>query len=154
MTIAFGLLAATSLSAGAYGGGPANWQIAFAGTGTIPTTGVGFGFWGWCELSGGVVAGNDGDCQVSQYLHLPSGNGVTCEQSLDIKAWTATGTFVISGTATTNPSKNADLCPLAGGMPPVFADFDSGIPAFPGHYNLNGAFGTPGELQFQVVQVP
>ena len=152
-TLAIGLIAVTSSSAGAYGGGPANWQIAFAGTGVAPTTGVGFGFWGWCQFSGGVVAGHDGDCQVSQYFHLPSGSGVTCQQSIDVTAWTGPGTFVINGTATTHPASAAATCVLAGGAPPVFAGFDTQIPAFPGHYNLNGAFGTPGELQIQVTQI-
>jgi hypothetical protein len=153
LTLATGLIAVSSSSAGAYGGGPANWQIGFAGTKVVPTTGLGFGFWGWCEFSGGVVAGTEGDCQVSQYFHTRSGGGVTCEQSIDVKEWTGIGTFVISGTATTHPSSAAATCLLAGGAPPAFAGFDTMIPAFPGHYNLNGVFGAPGELQIQVTQI-
>lgn len=154
LTLAIGLVAVSFSSAGAYGGGPANWQIGFAGTGVAPTTGIGFGFWGWCQFSGGVTAGTDGDCQVTQYFHLPSGAGVTCQQSIDVKQWTGIGTFVISGTAQTHPSSAATTCLLAGGAPPVFAGFNTMLPAFPGHYNLNGVFGTPGELQIQVTQVP
>lgn len=154
LTCAIGLVAFTSSTAGAYGGGPANWQIGFAGTGVVPTTGIGFGFWGWCEFTGGVVAGNDGDCQVTQYFHAPAGAGVTCHQSLNVAKWTGIGTFIISGTSTTNPSSATATCLLAGGVPPVFAGFNTQIPAFPGHYNLNGVFGTPGELQIQVTEIP
>jgi hypothetical protein len=84
--VGVGLIVATTVSAGAYGGGPANWQLGFAGTGVAPGTGFGFGFWGWCEFSGGVTAGNSGDCQVSQYLHTASGN-VNCEQDINITSW-------------------------------------------------------------------
>ena len=153
IALGIGLLIATSSSVGAYGGGPANWQIGFAGTAVFPTTGVGFGFWGWCEFTGGVVAGNSGDCQVSQYVHSPSGN-VNCEQSINVNAWTAaSGTFVISETSTTHPSTATFTCLAAGGVPPADPAFDTHIPAFPGHYNLNGVFFSPGELQIQVTEI-
>jgi hypothetical protein len=40
--------------------GKANWQLTFAGTATFPATGNGFGFWGWCDLAGGVTSGTRG----------------------------------------------------------------------------------------------
>jgi hypothetical protein len=153
IAIGVGLLAATPMSAGAYGAGPANWQVGFAGTAVLPGTGQSFGFWGWCEFSGGVAAGNSGDCQVSQYVHSPTFS-VNCEQSINVTAWTGIGTFRISGTSTTHPASATGTCVAAGGVPPVFATFDTHIPASGGHYNLNGVFGTPGELQIQVTQIP
>jgi hypothetical protein len=145
----------------AYGGGPANWQVGFAGTATFPSTGIGFGFWGWCQFSGGVRSGNDGDCQVAQYIHAPSGSGipaVTCHQSVDVTSWTgAGGTFVITGTSTTTPSSAAQLCQAAGGAPPSFNGFDTMLPAFPGHFSIpisSFAPGAVGELQIQVTQIP
>jgi hypothetical protein len=41
------------------------------------------------------------------------------------------------------------LAGFGGGGFPI----DTGIPAAAGHYNLNGLFGLPGELQLQVTQV-
>jgi hypothetical protein len=32
----------------AFAYGKDNWQLGFSGTGVIPGTGQGFGFWGWC----------------------------------------------------------------------------------------------------------
>ena len=162
-----GLLAAallgvfTAAPGAAYGGGPANWQIGFAGTATFPGSGFGFGFWGWCQFSGGVVSGNNGDCQVTQYLHAPAGSGVpsvTCHQSIDVTSWSgAGGTFVITGTAATTPASAAQTCLAAGGAPPTFNNFDTMIPAFPGHFSIPiGSFGGPGavgELQIQVTQI-
>ena len=166
-----GLLAAALLGVvvaapgAAYGGGPANWQIAFAGTGVAPGTGFGFGFWGWCELSGGVSSGNSGDCQVTQYSHTPFGD-VHCQQNINISSWFVEPAapppgipfpnFVLSGTSTTHPSSATSACPGIGGVPPSFADFVAGIPAVPGHYNLTSIFlppGTVGEFQIQVTQV-
>jgi hypothetical protein len=157
MTVSIALITVTAGSAGAYGGGPANWQIGFAGTGVFPGTGFGFGFWGWCAFSGGVSSGNGGDCQVSQYLHTPSGN-VACEQSINISSWHVSPVpfpnFVLSGTATTHPSSATSACPVAGGVPPSFTGFAPGIPAIAGHYNLSGVLGSPaGEFQIQVTQI-
>src|SRR6266571_180616 len=133
--------------------GKDNWQVAFSGTATAPTTGFGFGFWGWCAFGGGVTSGNTGDCEISQYVHTSSG-GVTCEQSLDITSWSgAGGTFVISGTAITNPARTTLLCPLAGGFPPSFSNFDTGAPAAAGHYNFGTFDGLVGEFQLQVAQI-
>ena len=155
LTIALALesLASTANVASAYG--KDNWQVAFSGTATIPRTGQGFGFWGWCAFKG-VVAGNDGDCEVSQYLHLPGGTGFTCEESIDISAWTAaSGTFVIlAATVTVHPSSLTVEClsffPGPGGFP-----VDTEIPAAPGHYNLGQLVpGLPGSFQIQVVLLP
>ncbi len=136
--------------------GKENWQIGFAGTGVVPGTGVGFGFWGWCAFGGGVNSGNDGDCQISQYVHAPAGSGLTCEESLDITAWDRSGpTFLITGTATVHPA--SATVPCLAFFPPFSASFtnvDSMIPSAPGHYNLGAFAGTRGELQIQVTQIP
>jgi hypothetical protein len=157
--ILLGLLSATS--GAAYGGGPANWQVAFAGTAVAPGTGFGFGFWGWCAFSGGVTSGNSADCQVTQYQHAPKGSGlpsVNCHQSINVTSWDATGgTFVISGTAVTTPASAAALCGAAGGVPPSFSGFNTGIPAAPGHYSMSASSffpGAVGEFQAQVTEIP
>ena len=134
--------------------GKENWQTTFAGTGVAPGTGVGFGFWGWCAFGGGVTSGNDGDCEFSQYAHPQSG-GVTCEVSLDITSWDGSGgTFVITGTATVNPTSATGPCLAIFPGSASFTKVDSGIPAKPGHYNLGGIGGIRGEFQIQVTQVP
>ncbi len=135
--------------------GKENWQVAFSGTGVFPSTGVSFGFWGWCAFGGGVPSGNDGDCEFSQYAHLPAGSGFTCEVSLDITSWsTSTGTFVVSGTATVHPTSLTGPCLALFPGSASFTGVDSMIPAAPGHYNLGGIGGLRGELQIQVVQIP
>jgi hypothetical protein len=102
--LALGFAAGYSRTTPAHAYGAENWQIGFAGTGVAPGTGFGFGFWGWCALGGGVTSGTTGDCQIAQYLHTAAGGGLTCQQSLDITAWSgAGGTFVITGTSTVNP---------------------------------------------------
>ncbi len=136
--------------------GKENWQIAFSGTGVAPGTGQGFGFWGWCAFGGGVTFGNNGDCQFSQYAHAPAGSGFTCEVSLDITSWDGTGsTFLITGTATVNPTSLTGPCLAIFPGSASFTKVDSGIPAAPGHYNL-GALGPGlrGTLQIQVTQIP
>ncbi len=133
--------------------GAENWQIGLAGTGVAPGTGQGFGFWGWCALGGGVTSGNNGDCEFSQYIHAPAGSGFTCEISLDITSWDGSGgTFVVTGTATVQPTSLTGPC-LA--FFPGSASFtvDSGIPSAPGHYNLGGIGGLRGEFQIQVTQI-
>ena len=162
-----GLVAAAALAgfaatpAAAYGGGPANWQLGFAGTATFPSTGFGFGFWGWCEFNG--VSSGTGDCQVTQYVHLPAGGGVNCHQSINVSSWSGSGgTFVfLSGTTTTSPSSAAAACAAPngpGGLPASFnTPFDTMFPAAPGHYNLTSFFSFPGavsELQLQVTRIP
>src|SRR5579863_9656901 len=132
--------------------GAENWQIGFSGTGVFPGTGQGFGFWGWCAFGGGVTSGNDGDCQVSQYVHGPS--GFTCQESIDVTSWTGSGgTFVINaGTITVHPTSQTANClalfPGPGGFP-----VDTGFPAAAGHYNLGGKGGVVGEFQIQVTQI-
>src|SRR5712692_1254813 len=135
--------------------GKANWQVAINGTAIFPSTGTAFGFWGWCEFAGGVTSGNDGDCQFAQYFHAPAGGGFTCEESLDITSWNASGgTFVVSGTASVNPSSLTGPCVSLFPGSTNFSGVDSGIPAAPGHYNLGGLGpGLAGEFQIQVVQV-
>jgi hypothetical protein len=153
-TATLAVVAATPASA--YG--KANWQLTFAGTATFPGTGNGFGFWGWCDLAGGVVSGTTGDCQFAQYGHTPAGSGFTCQESLDLTAWTReTGTFVITGTATVNPAALTEPC-LAffpGSSP--FTGVDTGFPAAPGHYDIGvGALapGAVGEFNVTVTEVP
>lgn len=143
---------ASARSAFAYG--KANYQVAFNGTGVVPGTGVGFGFWGWCEFAGGVTSGNDGDCEFSQYFHSPTGN-ITCEVSLDISAWDATGgTFVITGTASVNPSSLTGPCVAMFPGSTTFTGVDSMIPAAPGHYPIGSIGGAVGEFNIQVTLIP
>jgi hypothetical protein len=153
IAVTLGIFAATPALA-AYGA--ENWQIGFAGTGVAPGTGVGFGFWGWCAFGGGVTSGNDGDCQFSQYFHAPAGSGLTCEESLDITSWHVMGgTFFVTGTATVNPTSLTDPCVAIFPGSAKFTDFNFGIPAAPGHYNLGSLGpGLRGEFQIQVTQIP
>jgi len=154
MTATIAAVGATPASA--YG--KANWQLTFAGTATFPGTGNGFGFWGWCDLAGGVSSGSSGDCQVTQYIHTPAGSGFTCHENVDLTAWTgAAGTFVISGTATVNPASLTGPCLsfFPGSSP--FTSIDTGIPSAPGHHDIGvGALapGAVGEFNVTVVQVP
>jgi hypothetical protein len=153
-TVLLGALTASPASA--YG--KANWQVTFAGTATVPGGG-GFGFWGWCDLAGGVTSGNSGDCQFAQYNHgaIPGLPNFTCHVSIDMTAWTgAGGTFVITGDASATPAAVATPCLefFPGG--PSFSGVDTGFPAAPGHYNL-GSLGVPGavgEFNITVTQVP
>ena len=134
--------------------GAENWQIGVAGTGVAPSTGQGFGFWGWCTFGGGVTSGTNGDCQFAQYVHLPAGGGFTCHESLDITAWDASGgTFVITAaTVTVTPSDLTVPCLVLFPGPAGFP-MNTGIPAAAGHYNLGGIGGVVGELQIQVTQL-
>jgi hypothetical protein len=152
-----GLLAAAVVAVSAPGAsayGKANWQVTANGTGNFPGTGTGFGFWGWCAFAGGVTAGNDGDCQFAQYLHLPDGSGFTCHLSLDITAWDgSSGTFFITGTASASPAAVAGPC-LAffpGGA--TYSNVDTGIPSIAGRYHF-GPLGAVGEFNMTVTQIP
>ncbi len=144
--------------------GAANWQIAFSGTGP------GFGFWGWCDFGGATSSspglpseGTTGDCQYAEYLHVPGAFSGTCEVSLNLTseseqpAWqiepssvTGFDDFFFSGTAVTHPASETKFCGTLPGSPPTatFNNYDSLLPAAPGHLNLSGAFGTT-ELQIQ-----
>jgi hypothetical protein len=135
--------------------GQENWQIGFSATGVVPSTGQDFGFWGWCAFGGGVTSGNNGDCEVSQYFHAPAGGGFTCQESVDIASWDASGgTFVISGTATVHPSSLTAPCVAIFPGSVNFTGVNSMIPAVPGHFNLGGIGGAVGEFQIQVTQIP
>jgi hypothetical protein len=148
-----GCLMFSATPARAYG--QATWQVAANGTGVVPGSGVGFGFWGWCAFAGGVTSGNDGDCQFAQYFHGPSGSGFTCEISMDITAWTASGgTFVITGSASARPVSNAAACLALFPGAATYTNVDTGIPAAANHYNLGGIGGVVGEFNIQVVQIP
>jgi hypothetical protein len=155
--VAAALLGVSSATPGlAYGA--ENWQIGFAGTGTVAGTGNGFGFWGWCALGGGVTSGNTGDCQFAQYVHTPSGSGFTCHESLAITSWTVgvNGDFFASGTVTVTPTNLTAPClAIFPGTPTTsFTGMDLGIPAKAGHYNLGALIpGEPGEFQIQVTQI-
>jgi hypothetical protein len=78
-------IAALSFTPLAHAYGAANWQVGFAGTGTLPGSG-GFGFWGWCAFAGGVASGNDADCQLSTYFHSNPG-GISGEFSITGTSW-------------------------------------------------------------------
>jgi len=158
IAVAAAALLVVSVTSPAFAYGKENWQVAFSGTGVNPGTGQAFGFWGWCAFGGGVTSGNDADCEFSQYLHLPSGPGFTCQESLDVSAWSispTTGDFVVTGTATVHPSTMTVPC-LAlfpGTTTNTFSNIDTQIPAAAGHYNLGSIFGARGEFVMQVVQL-
>ncbi len=156
-----GLLIATMLGVAhktpALAYGAENWQIGFAGTGVAPSTGIGFGFWGWCAFGGGVTSGNNGDCQFAQYFHAPAGGGFTCHESLDITSWNRSGDFFATGTVSVNPTSATDPCLAIFPGSASFTGVDTGIPAAPGHYNLGVVtfgVGLRGEFQIQVTQIP
>ncbi len=149
-------LVSTTHSRPALAYGKENWQIGFSGTGVNPGTGVGFGFWGWCALGGGVTSGNNGDCEFAQYAHASADSGVTCHESLDITSWNvgSNGDFFITGTATVNPTSVTVPCLAIFPGLASFTGVDLGVPAAPGHYNLGGIGGIRGEFQIQVTQIP
>ncbi len=141
--------------------GRETWQTGFAGTAVVPTTGFGFGFWGWCAFVG-ATSGADGDCQISQYIHTPSGN-VNCEASVSVTGWNQalgftgfTDFIITSDTIVVNPTSATGPCLAAFGS---FLIGDTGIPAIPGHHDFSGIpTGIDGivftELQIQVTKIP
>jgi hypothetical protein len=153
--LAVAVVAASASPALAYG--RANWQVTINGTATFPGTGTGFGFWGWCAFAGGVTSGNDGDCEFAQYFHGPAGSGFTCHLSLDVSSWDATGgTFVITGTASVNPTRLTDPCVsfFPGSNP--YSGVDTLIPAAAGQYHPGVsalAPGAVGEFNITVAQI-
>jgi hypothetical protein len=151
-----GATAVAATPASAYG--KANWQVTFAGTATAPSTGTAFGFWGWCDLAGGVSSGNAGDCEFAQYVHTPAGSGFTCHENLDLTAWSGlTGTFVITGHATVTPAGLTGPCLSLFPGSSAFAGVDTGFPAAAGHYNIGvGALapGAVGEFNITVTELP
>jgi hypothetical protein len=144
--LAGAILAASATPASAYG--KANWQIAFAGTATQPGVG-GLGFWGWCDFAGGAsfnsagqaTSGSSGDCEYAVYVHNVAFTA-TCHESLDLNGWyiSDNGDFFMAGTATVTPVAQTPFCESFPGDPSssTFSNFDSLIPAFAGHLNLNG----------------
>ncbi len=148
--------------------GPENYQVGFAGTGVAPGADFSFGFWGWCAFGGGTVfssglatSGTTADCQFAEYVRTPLSN-VTCHESVNGTSWAIEPslffpipTFHVTGTTTVNPSGTIPACvAIFGSFPLSFTDFDSLIPALPGHYHLNGFFHLPGEFQIQVTALP
>jgi hypothetical protein len=160
-----GVFAATPV----LGYGAANWQIGFSGTGP------GFGFWGWCDFGGAnsfsfnglPSSGTTGDCQFSEYGHVPGVFSGTCEVSMDLTAesgqpawqieqskFTGFPDFFVSGTAVTHPADQTSFCAtLPGSPPPTYSNFDTLLPVKPGHLNASGFFGTT-ELQIQETVIP
>lgn len=163
-------LAATASPALGYG--KATWQTALTGTFVFPTSGVGLGFWGWCDFGGGTqTAGTDADCQLAEYLHLPSGSGWTCQLSVDGTSWYAnqtTGTFHMDGSLAVHghlTPDQADVCvgfyvfgdtiPYSGRS---FTDVETFIPSAAGHYAIPPSVifgpGVVGEFNFTVALNP
>src|SRR5262245_23166775 len=116
--LSIALLALIMFPPSSHAYGPrANWQLGFAGTGTL--FGSDLGFWGWCTFTGST-SGTTGDCQVSQYLHGSVGS-VQCETSFDITGWDVkpgvltplTGQpdfFITSGSITVRPASATAAC--------------------------------------------
>jgi hypothetical protein len=147
--------------------GKATWQAALTGTFTYPTTGSGFGFWGWCDFAGGVTSGDDADCEIAEYVHSPAGSGWTCELSLDATSWDESvgdffpfATFHMTGSAVVRPArlpadeKEACLELLGSFTGTSFTNLDTFIPAAPGHYDFGVFPGSVGEFNFTVKQIP
>ena len=153
--VALVVVASSASPALAYG--KANWQVAINGTATFPGSGFGFGFWGWCEFAGGVASGNDGDCEFAQYVHAPAGSGFTCHLSLEVSSWNTTGgTFVITGSASVNPTRLTGPCVSIFPGSASFSGVDTGIPAAPGRYHPGVsalAPGAVGEFNITVVRI-
>jgi hypothetical protein len=166
--VSLAAVAITAPSASAYG--KANWQTTLVGTFNFPATGVGFGFWGWCDFAGGVRSGNDADCQLAEYMHFPAGTGWTCELSIQATSWDQSpsffggNTFHVWGSAIVHPAnlrpdqKAACVSFFTGGDgSTTFADVDTFIPAAPGHYNIGPKVidsGAVGAFNFTVKQIP
>jgi hypothetical protein len=165
------VVAAVASAPGASAYGKANWQTTLVGTFNIPATGTSEGFWGWCDFAGGVASGDSADCQIAEYFHSPAGSGWTCQLSIDANNWYQSNTgngfdFHVSGSAVVHPSNLTDADKAAcvnfftnEGGSTTFADVDTFIPAFPGHYNLGFLVpiifpGAVGAFNFTVKQIP
>ena len=172
LVTAVGCISATTAS----GYGKATYQTALNGTFVFPGTGVGLGFWGWCDFGGGTLtAGTSADCQVAEEYHLRAGTGWTCQVSLD-GSWTQgpedfdptsitfhiTGSILVHGHLT---QEQADECVgfyVYGAVIPysgrTITNVDTFIPVIPGHYSIPPSllFGPDvvGEFQFTVKQNP
>ena len=165
----------TSSATPAFGYGKATWQAALTGTFVNPGTGTGEGFWGWCDFAGGASSGDDADCQLSEYFHLPAGAGWTCQLSIDGTSWDQSvqnfpfATFHMSGSLVVHghltPTQQDDCVgffvfgdPTVGYASRTFTNVDTFIPAASGHYDFNDfvplfGFGV-GEFNFTVKQIP
>ncbi len=154
-------------TAHAYGGGAANWQVAFAHTDVFPGSG-GLGLKGWCDLSGSSTpsnptSGNSGDCRASLYFFAPGGGAVQCAFAFAITSWgeaPGLGLFlspvipndlwVFAGTITLAPTQG---CAAIGSLVTIVTELG---PAQSGHYNFDfllELFGIPvGEYQVQMAQ--
>jgi hypothetical protein len=145
----------TASTAGAYGSA-AQWQIAISFNCNNPSLcgGGGGGTWIWAEFD------NDGtgDATVTDCGHLVAAHGAFAGAdhiNVEMNSWTISsgGTFVITSETDT----------IVGHGTPQVVDipsenFDTGIPAVPGHYSIAAAvFGFTGPgvtAQLQVVQIP
>jgi hypothetical protein len=154
--VAAGLTAST---AGAYGSA-AQWQIAisFNCNNASLCGGGGGGIWIWAEFD------NDGtgDATVTDCGHLVAAHGAFSgadHVNVDMHSWTiAPGS---AGPATFVITSETDTI-VGHGTPQVIdipsENFDTGIPAVPGHYSIAAAvFGFTGPgvtAQLQVVKIP
>jgi hypothetical protein len=154
--VAQGLMAA---SAGAYGSN-ALWQIGLSANCNNPSVcgadELG-GFWGWVELD----ADNTGDatfagCGHLQGRQLPGSSGAGGLR-IDITGWTIESgsagpqTFFVTSEVDTFTGRGG---PVTVTIPSE--NFDTGVPAVPGHYSTADVFGftAPGvAFQLQVVQL-
>jgi len=161
----------------AFGYGKATWQATLNGTFVNPGTGTSEGFWGWCDFVGSnsVSSGDDADCQLAEYLHLPGGAGWTCQLAISGTSWDQSvqnfpfptfhmsGSLVVHGHLT--PTQQDDCVGFFVSGDPTFAysartftNVDTFIPAAAGHYDFKDFvpfFGfSVGEFSFTVTQIP
>src|SRR6266704_3517596 len=157
--LAFAGIMAMSAPAGAYGN-TALWQIGISGNCDNPAVcgadQLG-GFWGWVEFD----SGNTGDATIAGCAHLqgrqlPGSSGAAGER-IDITGWTiAPGS---AGPDTFFVTSEVDTFYSRGGPVTVTIaseNFDTGIPAVPGHYSTADVLGftAPGvSFQIQVAQL-
>ena len=157
--LAFAGIMATSAPAGAYGN-KALWQIGISANCDNPAVcgadQLG-GFWGWVEFdSDNTGDATLADCQHLQGRQLPGSSGAGGER-MDITGWTiAAGS---AGPATFIITSEVDTFTGRGGPFTVTIaseNFDTGVPAVPGHYSTADVLGftAPGvSFQIQVVQL-
>jgi hypothetical protein len=161
----------------AFSYGKATWQAALTGTFVNPGTGTSSGFWGWCDFVGSnsVSSGDDADCQLAEYFHLPGGTGWTCQLNISGTSWNEEddgffgntfhmwGSVVVHGHLTPTQQNNC-VGFFVSGNPTLddssrtFSEVDTFIPAAAGHYDFNELVpflgGQVGEFNFTVAQIP